>query len=140
MKLIKTAIFTGPRIARLVLFGSGLIAVLIAATILFAPEAFYSGYGIDVASNTSLVNELKAPAGMLLAAGLLMFAGVFRLDLAVISLFTATLVYLSYGFARVLSITLDGFPHSGMVSAAGIEILVGTVCLLTLLRVRHINT
>jgi hypothetical protein len=63
---------------RVLLLASGLLAAGIAATILFAPDAFYTGYGIDVGSNVNLANELKAPAGLLLIAGLLMLIGVFR--------------------------------------------------------------
>ncbi len=137
MKSNVSNIFGGPAITRLVLVFSAVIAVAIAATILFAPDAFYSGYGLEVAGNATLANELKAPAGMLLAAGLLMFAGVFRSELAVVSLATATLVYLSYGLGRVLSIAIDGLPHNGMVSAAVVELVVGAVCLATFLRVRR---
>ncbi len=123
-------------LVRVVLGVSGVLAAGIASTILFAPEAFYGSYGIDVADNTTLVNELKAPAGMLLIAGLVMFAGVFRQQLMPMSLVTATVVYLSYGLSRILSIVLDGMPDSGMVSAASIEILIGVVCLLTFQQVR----
>ncbi len=126
-------------VTRLVLFPSALIAIAIAVTILFAPEAFYSGYGIEIAGNATLANELKAPAGALLLAGLLMSAGVFRTDLAITSLTTATIVYLSYGLSRVISIAVDGLPHSGMVSAAAIELVVGAVCLAALLRARQAN-
>ena len=133
----RRAIFDGVRGARLVLAFSGLVAVAIAGAILMAPETFYGGYGIDVAGNPTLVNELKAPAGMLLSAGVLMFAGVFRPRCAAISLATATAVYLSYGLSRVLSIAVDGIPHDGMVGAAGIEIVIGAICLLTLLHFRR---
>jgi hypothetical protein len=139
MKSNAMAVFGGTHTARLVLFGSGLVAVAIAVTILFAPAAFYAGYGIEVIGNATLVNELKAPAGALLVAGLVMFAGVFRCELAVVSLTTAAVVYLSYGLSRVTSIAIDGVPHSGMVNAAGLELAIGAICLLTLLRVRQIN-
>ncbi|HZX24877.1 MAG TPA: DUF4345 domain-containing protein [Woeseiaceae bacterium] len=135
----RKAIFDGVTGARLVLAFSGLVAVAIAATILAAPQAFYGSYGIEVVGNATLVNELKAPAGTLLIAGLLMFAGVFRASFAVVSLVTATAVYLSYGLSRVLSIVVDGIPHSGIVSAAGIEIVIGVICLLTLLHFRRAN-
>ena len=131
--------FGTPYSIRVMLFLCGLIASGIAATILFAPDAFYAGYGIEVGSNATLANEMKAPAGALLVAGLLMFAGVFRSQLAFISLATATAVYLSYGLGRLISIAVDGMPHSGMVNAAGIEIVIGTVCLLTLLYVRRVR-
>lgn len=124
---------------RLVLLPSALIAIAIAATILLAPEAFYAGCGIEIGGDATLANELKAPAGALLVAGLLMLAGVFRTRFAIISLTTATVVYLSYGLSRLLSIAVDGLPHSGMISAAGIELVVGAVCLAALLSARRMN-
>ena len=119
------------------LLASGLLASGIAATILFAPDAFYTPYGIDVGSNVNLANELKAPAGVLLVAGLLMLTGVFRAELAVLSLTTATVVYLSYGLSRLLSMTTDGFPNGGLVSAAVLEIVIGVACLFVLVRLRR---
>ena len=139
MKLRETARFGTSYTIRGMLFLSGLIASGIAATILFAPDAFYASYGIEVGGNATLANEMKAPAGALLVAGLLMFAGIVRAKFIVISLATATFVYLSYGLGRVISIAVDGMPHSGMVSAAGIEIVIGTACLLTLLYVRRVS-
>jgi hypothetical protein len=139
MTLRALTVFRGTWTTRLILLASGLIAVAIAATILFAPDAFYAGYGIRVTGNPTLANELKAPAGALLAAGLLMFAGVFRSEYAAVSLTTAVVVYLSYGLSRVTSIVIDGLPHGGMVDAAVVELVIGAVCLLTLLRVRCIN-
>ncbi len=117
---------------KLVLLISGLVAIGIAATILFAPDMFYAAYGIELAGNTNLTNELKAPAGVLLVAGLLMLAGVFRTHLTTAGLMVATAIYLPYGLSRLLSIALDGVPHSGLVGAAIFEIAVGAVCLLAL--------
>ena len=140
MKSNFTSFSSSSVIVRIILLLSALVAVVIAATILVAPDAFYASYGIEVGGNATLANELKAPAGALLVAGLLMFAGAFRLRYAVLSLATAAAVYLSYGLGRVISIALDGLPHSGMVSAAGIEIGIGAVCLVTLLHARRAET
>jgi hypothetical protein len=123
--------------ARLVLGVSGTVAVAIAGTILFAPEAFYGSYGIAVGADPTLANELKAPAGTLLIAGLLMFAGIVRRRLVRVSLITAAAIYLSYGLSRVLSIVLDGMPDSGMVSAAALELVIGVICVLTLEQMRR---
>ena len=118
---------------RLVLLMAGIVAIGIAVTILFAPEAFYAAYGIELAGNTNLTNELKAPAGVLLVAGLLMLAGVFRAQLTTVSLTAAAAIYLPYGLSRLLSISIDGVPDSGLVGAAIFEIAVGAVCLLALI-------
>jgi len=124
-------------LTKVLLLTSGLLAAGIAATILLAPGAFYAGYGIDIDSDVSLVNELKAPAGMLLIAGLLMLAGVVRKELTVVSLGTGSLIYLSYGLSRLLSMAIDGVPHSGLVSAAILEIAIGVICLLVWSRHRQ---
>lgn len=123
-------------VSRGILAVSGLIAVAIAAMILFTPDAFYAGYGIEVSSNPTLANEIKAPSGMLLVAGLFMFAGVIQRAWVTPALATASVVYLSYGVARLLSIALDGIPHSGMIGAAIIEIVIGSICVAALLRLR----
>ena len=120
-------------VSRGLLLVSGLLAAGIAAMILFAPDAFYSGYGIDVGSNVNLTNEMKAPAGMLLLAGLLMLIGVLRAELAALSLATATVIYLSYGLSRLLSMAIDGVPNSALVLAAVLEVGIGLACLFGLL-------
>jgi hypothetical protein len=140
MRIDRNKVLKGSSMIKLTLLVSGLVAVGIAGTILLAPEVFYAGYGIDVEGDATLVNELKAPAGVLLAAGMLMFAGVFRADLVMVSLTTASVVYLSYGLSRLLSIAVDGLPDSGIVSAAGIELGIGAACLAALLYARAINT
>lgn len=123
-------------VTRGLLLASGLIATGIAATILAAPDPFYAGFGIDVGSNASLANELKAPAGTLLVAGLLMLVGVVKPRYAVTSLAVGSVIYLSYGLTRLLSIAVDGFPHGALVSAAMLELALGAVCLMGLVRLR----
>ncbi len=137
MKFRAKAGFDSGLSVRLVLLVSELTAIVIAATILLAPEAFYAGYGIDVGGNATLANELKAPAGALLVAGVLIIAGVFRREWVMTSLGTAAVVYLSYGASRVTSIALDGMLHQGMVWATIIELVIGGVCLLVLLSLRR---
>lgn len=126
----------GLYITRGLLLACGLIAAGIAMMILFAASAFYAGYGIEIGADVSLANEMKAPAGLLLLAGLLMMAGVFKLKFAIPSLATAAAVYLSYGLSRILSMAIDGAPHSGLVSAAVIEVAIGAICLVELIKHR----
>ena len=139
MRVEKRKVLHSLHMVKLVLLVSALVAVAIAGTILAAPDVFYAAYGIDIGGNPTLANELKAPAGALLVAGMLMFAGVVRTEFVGVSLTTATVIYLSYGLSRVLSMAMDGLPHSGMISAAAIELGIGAACLLALLRTRDIN-
>ena len=46
----------------------------------------------------------------------------------------ATVLYLSYGLSRVISIVLDGMPVEQLVLVAVMEIAIGLVCALFLIR------
>ena len=112
-----------------VLFAAGSLLTLVAGFILGAPAAFYGSNGIDPGANLSLLNELKAPAGLLLVAGLYMLTAVFRQRLADNATALAALIYLSYAISRFASMVFDGTPASGLVQAAALEAIIGLACL-----------
>ena len=58
-------------VVKTVLILSGLIASGIGGAIVFDPVIFYATYGIELAGNNSLFNEIRAPGGALLASGIL---------------------------------------------------------------------
>lgn len=124
------------KVLKAVLFFAGLIAVAIGGAILFSPSTFYGTNGIDLGSNVSLFNEVRAPGGALLAAGILIISGCFVASMTFTSIVVATLFYLSYGISRFLSFALDGMPSEALVQAAALEILIGVVCLFALSKYR----
>ncbi len=54
------------------LFVAGALLILVSSFILASPADFYASNNIEPGANVNLLNELKAPAGLLLAAGLFM--------------------------------------------------------------------
>ncbi len=112
---------------------SGLIAAGIAVAIWTVPTAFYGSYGIDLGGNVNLINELKAPAGVLFVAGLAILAGAIRARYASMSMTVAAVLYLSFGASRIGSFVIDGMPGESIVSAAVLEILIGAIALLALI-------
>ena len=124
------------KVLKTVLFVSGLIAAGIGAVILLVPSAFYAVNGINLGGNVSLINEVRAPGGALLAAGILIISGSFVASLTFTAVVVAALFYLSYGVSRVLSFALDGMPSEGLVQAAALEILIGVVCIFALAKYR----
>lgn len=122
---------------KLVLFISGLIASSIGGAILFNPVAFYAANGIDLAGNVSLLNEIRASGGMLLAAGILIISGCFVARLRFTAVVVSCLLYLSYGLSRMLSFVIDGIPSEGLVQAAALEIVIGVVCVWVFTRHRE---
>ena len=120
-------------IQNLLLLVAGTLLVLVAAMIMTSPIDFYASNSIDLGSNVSLLNELKAPAGFLLAAGLFIISAIFVRGLGDSALILATMVYLSYAAARFASMVFDGVPAAGLVQAAALESVVGLACLTVLL-------
>ena len=120
-----------------VLLVAGALLILVGALILASPADFYAANEIDLGSNVSLINELKAPAGFLLAAGLFVIGAIFVRRLADTAMALAALIYLSYAGSRFASMAADGMPAAGLVQAAALEGLLGLACL-TILMYRRI--
>lgn len=116
-----------------ILLVAGAVLVLVGMFILTSPADFYAANNIELGSNVSLLNELKAPAGLLLAAGVFMIGAIFVRSQADTALWLATLIYLSYAVSRLVSMTLDGVPAAGLVQAAALEGVIGLACLAVLM-------
>lgn len=116
-----------------ILLISGFIASAIGATILFSPGSFYASYGITFDGNINMLNEIRTSGGALLASGLLIMSGAFVDKMAFTAAVVSTLLYLSYGLSRVLSIVIDGVPVEGLLQAAVLEIVIGLACIFSLI-------
>jgi len=127
-------------VIKTVLIFSGLISSGIGGAILFNPVSFYAAHDIELAGNISLFNEIRAPGGALLTSGILIMLGAFVDKLTFTSVVVASLLYLSYGLSRILSIAIDGMPAEGLVQAAVFEIVVGLVCVFVLVKYREKHT
>ncbi|MDH3326451.1 MAG: DUF4345 domain-containing protein [Gammaproteobacteria bacterium] len=125
------------KVLKTILIISGLIASGIGAAILFAPVAFYATYGIELSGDISLLNEIRAPGSALLAIGLLIISGAFVEKLTFSAAVISTVLFLSYGLSRVMSIAIDGMPVEGLVQAAVLEIVIGLACIFALVKYRE---
>ena len=114
---------------KVVLLVAGVILILVGVLVISSPDDFYAANNIDLEANISLLNELKAPAGMLLSAGLFMIVAVFVRNFSDTAMGLATLIYLSYASSRFMSMASDGMPAPGLVQAAALEAVVGLTCL-----------
>jgi hypothetical protein len=109
---------------RLLLGTGALVALVLALAILFTPTAFYAGYGIAIGGDVALLNELKAPAGAILLAGLVMVAGLSRPTWLGHALLAGTLLYLGFGLGRLVGL-IDGLPPASLLAAMAIELAFG---------------
>ena len=127
------------KVLKAILLISGLIAAGVGGAILFMPIAFHATTGIDLAGNTSLLNEIRASGGALLASGILIILGAFVAKLTFTSTVVSIFLYLSYGLSRILSRAIDGMPAEELVQATVLEIAIGLVCLFALVKYRVIK-
>lgn len=112
---------------------SGALLKLVGTSIILSPADFYGSKCIDLGANVSLLNELKAPAGLLLAAGTFMIGAIFVRGRTDAALCLAALIYLSYAVSRSVRMAFDGVPATGLVLATALEATIGLTCLMVLL-------
>jgi len=122
------------KVLKIILFISGLVAIGVGGSILTVPVSFYATNNINIEGNISLLNEIRASGGVLLASGILIFLGTFVAKLTFTSTVIASLLYLSYGLSRILSVVIDGMPAEGLVQAAILELIIGLVCILSFVK------
>ena len=115
------------RVTRTFLGLSGALAAAIGASVLFFPHSFFATNHILLGSDPNLLSEIRAPGGLLLAAGAIMIAGAMLKSLLRSALFAAAIVFSMYGVSRLVSIALDGVPSSSIIGALVIELVIGMI-------------
>lgn len=125
------------KILNTILLISGLIAAGVGVAILLVPVAFYAGNGVDLGANSSLLNEIRATGGGLLACGILIMSGAFVAKLRFTAIVICMLIYLAYGLSRLLGMAMDGMPTEGLVNAAVLEIIIGLLSVFAFLKYRE---
>ncbi|NIZ62084.1 DUF4345 domain-containing protein [Sedimentitalea sp. CY04] len=111
-----------------VLAVAGGIAIGIGLLVGFSPVAFYASSEIALGDNASMLSEVRAPAMALTVFGLIMLASIGLPKIRTAALAVAAMLYLSYGGGRVISLAIDGVPHSNLLFALALEIGIGLMC------------
>ncbi|MCR6640994.1 MAG: DUF4345 domain-containing protein [Sporocytophaga sp.] len=124
-KLISVKIF---------LFVTGMVGVIIGASLLLTPIAFEASAGIHLENEVNILSEVRAPGGTLMTAGILIASGAFISGVTYLSIILAALFYLSYGLSRTISILLDGLPSDTLIIATVSEIIIGLISLYILFK------
>ena len=108
---------------------SGLTALAIGACILFAPHAFYAGYGITLGEDANLLSELRAPGAGLAGFGLLMLLGIGRQAILPVAMAAALTVFIAFPAGRLVGIAVDGMPSGSVIGALVVELAIAALCL-----------
>lgn len=121
---------------KVLLIISGIIGIGIGYALLFSPVAFESSAGINLGEDINLLSEVRAPSGLLLVSGIIIILGAFFSKWTYTAILLSSLIYLSYGVSRVVSIIFDGLPNETLLIALIVELLVGLISLFVLIRFR----
>ena len=111
---------------------AGFLLLVIGGAILLAPHAFHGGNGVALGDNPNLLSEIRAPGGLLASSGIVILIGAFRTQWRLRSVQLTTLIYGSFGVARLVSMALDGVPSASIVGATLLELIVALVGLVML--------
>lgn len=107
----------------------GVVALSICALILTVPRAFYASYGIALAPDPSLLNELRALGAGIVVLGAAMLAGVMSRRWTPFGIAAALTVYIAFPGGRLVGIAMDGVPNASILGALAIEVVIATMCL-----------
>lgn len=108
---------------------SGLTALAIGASILFAPHAFYASYGITLGEDANLLSELRAPGAGLAGFGLLMLLGIWRQAVLPVAMAVALTVFIAFPAGRLVGLAVDGVPSGSVIGALVVELVIAALCL-----------
>ncbi len=122
--------------AKLLLLTAGTIAILVGLADVLVPILNEAGVGVLIGNDPSLINELRASGGGLLAVGLFIFAGAVIAHLTSAATLLASMVYLGFGGARLFSMVVDGLPNVQLLAINAVEIAIGAWSLVVFLKFR----
>ncbi len=106
---------------------AGLTALGIGGFILLDPQMFFMQNGVVLGDSPDLLSEIRAPGGLLFAAGAVIFAGAVHERLTHIAQLTAVVVFGAYGVSRAISFAVDGAPSNALIAAMIIELAIAGV-------------
>lgn len=130
---MKKMIFT-----KVLLAVAGITGLGIGASLVFNPVAFEASSGIILDHDPGLLSEIRGMGGPILLGGLFLLAGIFVRQLQFSALVLLCVMYLGYGFARIISLAADGTPSAVILTALVAELVIGLLGVLIM--VKHIKT
>ncbi|WP_255527040.1 DUF4345 domain-containing protein [Nodosilinea sp. LEGE 07088] len=115
---------------------SGVILLLVGTATLLQPYAFFATEGIKLGNDPGLLSEIRAPGGLLIGCAIAILLGTCRQMITQAPLMLNAIVYGSFGLSRLLSMVLDGLPSAPLMGATAVELVIGGVCVVSLLRLK----
>ena len=103
----------------------GLVLIVLGTWRVTNPINFYANSGILLGNDVRMLNEVRAAGGVVVSFGILIILGAFIARLAYTSTLVSIVLFLSFGFTRLLSIAIDGDPGEKIVQGIIFEFIFG---------------
>ncbi|WP_459210400.1 DUF4345 domain-containing protein [Aquimarina rhabdastrellae] len=115
------------KVLKIYLILSGLLLSFIGGATLFLPVTMKATAEIDIAGSINAMNDVRAFSALLLAVGIFSILGALIHKLSYSTTIISSLLFLSLGGGRLLSIILDGMPADGLIKATALEFVLGII-------------
>ena len=125
------------KLRRAVVGGAGAVLLAVGMPIVSDPVGYQASMGSRIPNDPTLLSDLRAQAGAILAFGLLMLLGAWRPRWTRVAATAGATLYLGYAAARVWSIAADGMPATALVGATALEGVLGLALALVAFRERR---
>jgi len=124
------------KVLKTILFLLGLALIVLGSWRLTMPVEFFAFSGIDLGNDASMLSEARATGGVVVGTGILIMLGAFFSKLTFTSTLLTAVVFLSFGFARLLGIAIDGMPGPEIVQGIIFEFVFGILGVLAFIKYR----
>ncbi|WP_196885367.1 DUF4345 domain-containing protein [Aureivirga sp. CE67] len=125
------------KVLKIFLVISGLILAFIGGSTLIIPTEMKTTAAIEINGNVNLLNDVRAFGMLVLSVGILTISGAFNKKLTFTSNLTSSLLFLTLGLGRLISIIVDGMPVDSLQKATGLEFVLGIIGLILFLKNRN---
>lgn len=114
----------------------GLLLTVLGSWRLMDPITFFENSGLILSPDAGIMSEARGTGGVVTGFGILVFLGAFNQKLSLTSTIVASILFLMFGFSRLIGMGIDGFPGNEIVRGIIFEFVLGSVALIALFKYR----
>jgi hypothetical protein len=126
-------------VLKAILLGLGIVLLVFGGWRVIDIVGFFAFNGIELGHDVSMLNEVRAGGGLVVGSALVVISGAFFPRMAFTSTILSVVVFLSFGFARLYGIAVDGIPSATILQGLFTEFVMGSIGIFAFYRYRVTN-
>ena len=125
------------KVLKVILIVLGLLLIGLGSWRLFDPISFFQNSGLILDNHVGLLSEARATGGVVVGFGLIILLGAFIQKLSYTSTIAVIVLFLGFGFARLIGLAMDGNPGEALIQGLIIEFVFGLIAVFALFKYRE---